>query len=728
MHCAGCVKTIEDAANAVPGVRSATVNFATGEAHFDVDPAGEFSAPRLQQALVERGYRLRPHRKIYRVSALDPSAVAGLEARLRSLPGVLAASANAVAGSVAVDVLGDSDPGILLRAEGFDPRPESLADRDAEGILLAWRTGVALVLSAVLMALMAAHLGSHALWALLAAPVQFGCGWPFHAGLLRSIRHGRADMNTLVSLGSSAAYFASPLFPMPYYDGAAMIIAVVLLGRLLEHRARSGSRRAVEALLELAPSKDLKPGDERFVKPGERFPADGVVVQGSGPVDESMLTGESLPVDKSPGCRVIGGTLNRSGALLVRFDRTGDDAVLAQIVRHVRRAQAGKPVSQRTADAVAAVFVPFVVALSIAVALGWLLSDPSRSLLRAVSVLVVACPCAFGLATPMAVLAATLQAARRGLLFKDAVALEAAGRLRRVILDKTGTLTQGRPAVVGVEGADPGRVIRVAAAVERGSEHPLARAIVEKAGPGPVVSDFEARPGLGAVGVLDGREAAVGNRVFFGYLGLDPGPPAPEGRSAVHVAEGGRTIGRIDLADPLRPEARGVVEALRDRGLHPFLLSGDDAAVVEAVAGDLGIAEFKGGVMPQDKADVVAAFQKCGTVAMVGDGINDAAALARADLGVAMHRGSDAALESADLLLLRSGLGGLVEAIDLARRTRRVIRQNIAWAIGYNALLIPVAAGWLEPWGLRLDPMLAATAMALSSLSVTANSLRLSGR
>jgi len=736
MHCAGCVKAIEDAARGVPGVRGASVNFASERASLEIDP-DSFRAAALQQALRDRGYRAAPERRAWRVRGLDASAVASLEDRLRSLPGVAAASANPAAGTVAVDLLFGDEVEDLLRRQGLAPEAEAFLERDAEGRALAVRAAAALVLAGLVMALQMLHAGPPWLWALLAAPVQFWAGWTFHAGLLASVRHRRADMSTLVSLGTNVAFFSGLAGGPAYYDTAAVIIAVVLLGRFLERRARRGTRRAVEALLELAPRADVKPGDERLVRPGERFPADGLVLEGSGAADESMLTGESDPVDKSPGSRVLGGTLNRTGALRVRFDRTGEDSVLAQIVRVVRETQGTKPSVQRLADAWAARFVPIVLVLAAATLAGWAWAEPAHALPAAVAVLVVACPCAFGLATPAAVMVASGAAARRGILFKDAEVLEAIGRLDLVVFDKTGTLTLGRPAVTGVVPA-PGfareDVLRLAAAVERSSEHPLARAIVAAAPDGPAAPGFEARPGLGALATLDGREVVVGNRAFFLLLGINYAPlqhdltaAAAQGETVALVADGGRFAGLLALSDPPRPEAARVVAELRRLDLGVRLLTGDDASTAAAVARQVGIDldRVKAEVMPPDKAAALRELQAGGRVAMVGDGINDAPALAQADVGIAVHQGTDVAIEAADLVLVKSDLGRIPEALRLGRAARRTIHQNFAWAFGYNALLIPLAAGLLRPWGVELDPMAAAAAMALSSIAVVLNSLRL---
>ena len=728
MHCAGCVKTIEETARTVPGVDDARVNFASEQASLDVDP-DKFRAPALQQALLDRGYRVVPRRVVYRVRGLDPSGIAALEQRLRALPGVFAASANYAASSVAAELMGDVDVAAFLRSQGLSPEPEEVHEHDTEVRDLTVKTVVAIVLAAAVMTLSMLHLGSPWLWMALTVPVQFWAGWPFHAGFLRSIRHFTADMNTLISLGTNVAFFASPFVAMPYYDTAATIIAILLLGRLLEKRARRGTRRAVEALLELAPRGDLKPGDERLVKPGERIPADGVVIDGAGAIDESMITGESLPVDKKPGDRVIGGTLNRMGALTVRFDRTGDDTVLSQIIRMVRQAQGTKPAAQRLADLWASRFVPIVLVIAAGTLAFWLWRDPRRALEATVAVLVVACPCAFGLATPTAIMVGAGRAARLGILFKDAQALEGLGGLFRMVFDKTGTLTEGRPAVTGIvpaPGFSKDEVLRLAAAVERASEHPIARAVVAAAPEGPMASDVEARPGLGVVGKLDGREIAVGNRPFFAILGVNFAPIQHDltasvlnGETAILVAVGDALAGMITVADPPRPEAAEVVKSLRAGSMKVAMLTGDDGTTAGAMAQRLGIDDVKPEVMPPDKAAAIREYQKEGPVGMVGDGINDAPALAQADVGIAVYRGTDVAIEAADVVLMKNDLTRTTRAVALSRATRRVIHQNFAWAFGYNVVLIPLAAA------LVLTPMMAAAAMAFSSITVVLNSLRL---
>jgi Cu+-exporting ATPase len=734
MHCAGCVQTIEGAARSVAGVRESAVNFATERATLEVDPDA-FRAPAFQQALRDRGYRALPRRVAWRVSGLDPSGVAHLEAKIRALPGVLAASANYALGTVAADLLFEADVEGVLRAEGLDPRPEETLVRDTEVRDLAFRTGVAILLAGVLMALSMTHHAPAWVQALLAAPVQFWCGWTFHRGFLLALRHFRADMNTLVSIGTTAAYVSGMVGAPPSYDTAATIIAVVLLGRLLELRARRGTRRAVESLLELSPRSDVKPGDRVLVRPGERVPADGVVVEGTGAVDESMLTGESNPVPKAPGARLLGGTLNRMGALTLQVERTGDDTILAGIIRRVRESQGTKPPVQRAADRWAGRFVPLVLGIAAVTFLAWFVLDRSRAIPMTVAVLVVACPCAMGLATPTAVVVAVGRAAHLGVLFKDAVALETTARLDRLVFDKTGTLTEGRPAVTGVhpaEGFSKEKVLSLAASVERSSEHPLAQAIVAGAPDGPRATDFEARPGMGAIARLDGQEIAVGSRAFMAKLGVNFAPlqhalttAVLHGETAVLVALDGAFAGLVTLADRPRTEASEVVRSLRSLGLGVSMLTGDDGTTAGSIAEQVGIREVKAEVLPGDKADAIREAQAAGRVGMVGDGINDAPALSQADVGFAVHAGTDVAIESADVVLMKNDLGRVVTAIRMARRARRVIHQNFAWAFGYNILLIPIAAGVFLRWGVALDPMMAAAAMAFSSIAVVANSLRL---
>ncbi|MBI2898981.1 MAG: copper-translocating P-type ATPase [Planctomycetes bacterium] len=775
MRCAGCVKTIEEECAKVPGVVEATVNFAAERARLAVHPR-DFRAPVLVRSLRDHGYRPATARVAFRIDGMDcPSCVQPLEEALRAVPGVVDASVNFGAGRGEVEYLpGSADPESLaaaIRKAGFAAKPESqaAAQTDDEMRSLRIRLAAAIPAAVAVMFLSMQHMifGRHlvphraAEWIQLAIalPVVYGCGAAFHLGMLRGLRRLAADMNTLVSVSTNAAVLYSAwavLAVRPtYFDTAVSIVAILLLGRALELRARRGTRDAVEKLLHLTPRTaevvrdgtpaevavaDVRVGDLLRVRPGETVAADGVVREGTSTASEAMLTGESRGVEKSPGARVIGGTLNGHGALVVEVDRTGKDTVLAQIVRLVEQAQGSKARVQRLADAWARRFVPGVIAVAAATFGVWLaLGRPIDGLVSTMAVLLVACPCALGLATPTAVMVATGRAAQLGILVKDAESLEAAAGLTQVMMDKTGTVTEGRLAVrdvVPAAGRTREEVLRLAAAVEKNSEHPIARAIREAAPPDvPEVAEFEARPGLGAVAKLDGRDLVVGNRSLMSYCGIDIKPitheishAAAAGRTPVLVAHGESLIGLVTLADRPRPEAAEALARIRALGLRVGMISGDDATTTGSIAGELGFTDAHGEVLPDGKAGLIRQLQGTGErIAMVGDGVNDAPALAQADVGIAVARGTDVAIESADLVLLRDDLRAVPAAIALSRRARAIMNQNFAWAFGYNALLIPLAAGVLRGVGLYVDPMVASGAMALSSITVVLNSLRLRG-
>jgi len=725
MHCAACVLTIEETARASPGVLRADVNFAEETASLDVE-AERFDPRSLDRALRDRGYRLHPQRLQFHVTGLDGPAER-VERDLASLPGVLAAQINAAAQALTLDTvpgLFDRAPAdALLTRAGLRVEPIAAAeDADDELRSIRVRALVALPAAALLMGLMLARIHLPWLDLAVASVVQLWAGLHYHVALLRGLRHLRADMNTLVSLGSTSAYvYSLAQFPHGrYFETSAMIIAIVLLGRWMELRARRGTRQAVRALAELAPKTatvvcdgresavpiaEVRPGDLVVVKPGERVPADGAVESGAGEVDESMITGESLPVKRAPGDPVIGGTVNRFGALRVRLSATGERTVLAQILRAVREAQGSKSPAQRIADRWASIFVPLVLGIAAATLAGWLVVDRAAALHATMAVLLVACPCALGLATPTAVIVATGRAAQLGLLLKSAEMLEAPARVTTVVFDKTGTLTAGRPVVRSFTSDE---VLRAAASVERSSEHPIGRAIAAAAPDVPAAPGFEARPGLGALA----GDLAVGSRAFMEILDVK----VDDRPGHVFVARGSTLLGSIEIADAPREDAKPVVEALRARGLRVVMLTGDDRATAGRVAAELGIDDVRAEVMPPDKA---AEVKKLRPAAMVGDGINDAPALAAADVGIAVAGGTDVAIESAGIVLVKGGLRKVVAAFDLSRAARRVMHQNFAWAFGYNALLIPLAALGL------LHPMMAAGAMALSSVTVVLNSLRL---
>ena len=622
---------------------------------------------------------------------------------------------------------------------------------------------------------------------LLATPVQFWAGRQFYSSAWGALKHGTSNMNTLIAVGTSVAYFyslaATLLHDRPFFDGAAAttyfdtstaIIGIVLLGRYLEARAKGRAADAIRALARLQPRtarlvrdghlvdvpvEDVLPGDEIVVRPGEKLPVDGEVIDGASWVNESMLTGESAPVQKSAGDQVFGATLNTTGGFRFRATCVGRDTALAQIVRLVEDAQASKAPIQRLVDVVAAYFVPTVIALAAVVFGVWYLVGPEpahvHAVLTAVAVLVVACPCAMGLATPTAIVVGTGKGAEQGILIRSAEALERAHAAQVVVLDKTGTLTTGRPTVTDVvaAGMDEGELLRIAASAEMGSEHPVAEAIVEAARSGgsePTLAEqFVAIPGKGVQATVNGIALLVGNVGLMQARGISldgladsAAKLSKQGKSTALVAVAGSARGVIAVADEVKEGAREAVEGLRRQGIQVVMLTGDDRATAEAVASEIGIDRVVANVPPGEKAREVQRLQLEGkTVAMVGDGINDAPALAQADVGIAMGGGTDVAMETADITLAGGDLRGVPGAIRLSKATMRTIRQNLFWAFAYNAALIPIAAGVLHPLfsggGVPepltpllgehgfLNPVLAAAAMAFSSVTVVTNSLRL---
>jgi Cu+-exporting ATPase len=609
----------------------------------------------------------------------------------------------------------------------------------------------------------------------LSTPVVLWGGWPFFQRGVASIRNRHLNMFTLIALGTGVAYAFSVfalLFPdalppavrthggMPpvYFEAAAVITALVLVGQVLELRARSQTSGAIRALLRLAPKtarrivdgRDedvpldaVQVGDLLRVRPGEKIPVDGVVVEGHSAVDESMLTGEPLPVEKSAGARVTGGTINGTGTLVIRAERVGNDTMLAQIVRMVSEAQRSRAPIQALADRVAAWFVPAVMLIAAATFVGWWLFGPEprlpHALVNAVSVLIIACPCALGLATPMSIMVATGRGARAGILFKNAEALETLHEVDTIVVDKTGTLSEGRPKLVSVEvvrGSEP-ELLRLAASLERASEHPLATAIVDGAKQRdltlvPVVG-FQSITGQGIRGRADGHDVLIGNRHLveklprFADVEARAAALRDQGQTVMFVAIDGELAGLIGVADPMKPTTKQAIAELHREGLRVVMVTGDNRATAEAIARQAGVDEVRAEVLPDEKAAIVQELQAAGhRVAMAGDGINDAPALARADVGIAMGTGTDVAIESADVTLVKGDLTGIVRAYHLSRATMRNIRQNLWFAFLYNSLGVPIAAGVLYPLsGLLLSPMIASAAMSLSSVSVIGNALRL---
>jgi Cu+-exporting ATPase len=699
------------------------------------------------------------------------SCVARVEKAIKAVPGVRDASVNLATERAAVQGDGLDMQAIVAAVEraGYAARPTGApaAPPPASRLPTWWPVAVAALLSLPLIApMLLAPFGIDWMmpgWLqlLLATPVQFWLGARFYRAGWKALRAGAGNMDLLVAIGTSAAYFLSlyQLLNMGgghlYFESAAVVITLVLLGKWLEGRAKHQTVAAIRALEALRPASAivrrdgrdtvvaldaLRAGDLMVVRPGERVPADGRVVEGASHLDEALLTGESLPVAKGAGDRVTGGAVNGEGLLLAEATAVGADSMLARIIRMVEDAQAAKAPIQRLVDKVSAVFVPVVLLISLVTLLAWGLAtgDWQQALLNAVAVQVIACPCALGLATPTGIMVGTGAAARHGILIKDAEALETAHALQMVVFDKTGTLTEGRPRVVALEGDDQGRLLALAAAVQQGSAHPLARAVTELAATRnvavPAASESAALPGRGVRARVDGATVWIGNRALLDEIGAGSAlPPALATAAARHEAAG-RTVswlareqggaivveGVLAFGDSLKPTSRAAIARLRDLGVDSMMLSGDNEGSARAVAEALGLTRWIAQVQPQDKADVVRGLMTEGrTVGMVGDGINDAPALAAAHVGIAMAGGTDVALHTAGVTLMRGDPLLVADAIDISARTWRKIRQNLVWAFVYNVVGIPVAALGL------LNPVLAGAAMALSSVSVVTNALLL---
>jgi P-type Cu+ transporter len=616
-------------------------------------------------------------------------------------------------------------------------------------------------------------------WAqfLLATPVVLWAGWPFFVRGWASVRNRSLNMFSLIALGVGAAYgyslvalFAPGLFPQTlrqdgavavYFEAAAVITVLVLLGQVLELRAREQTGSAIRALLNLAPKtarrihddgndeeiplEEVRIGDRLRVRPGDSVPVDGAVEEGRSAIDESMVTGESMPVDKEPGAKVIGGTINGTGSIVMRAEKVGADTMLARIVQMVAQAQRSRAPIQRLADIVSAWFVPAVILVAVVAFVAWMIWGPppafAYALVAAVSVVIIACPCALGLATPMSIMVGVGKGATSGVLIKNAEALERFEKVDTLVVDKTGTLTEGKPRVVAVapsEGFDEATVLALGASLERSSEHPLAAAVVASAKERGFelreVSDFSSVTGKGVIGAIDGRKVAVGNAALLGDLGIAATTLAAradelrrEGSTAIFVAVDGRAAGVIAVADPIKATTPAALAGLRADGVHIVMLTGDNRTTAQAVAAKLGVSDIEAEVLPEQKNAVVRRLRSEGhVVAMAGDGVNDAPALAEADVGVAMGNGTDVAMQSAGVTLVKGDLAGIARARALSRATMRNIRQNLMLAFVYNVLGIPIAAGVLYPaFGLLLSPVVAAAAMSLSSVSVITNSLRL---
>jgi Cu+-exporting ATPase len=802
MTCANCAATVERVLRATPGVADASVNFASERASVEIETK-EVDEQTLITRVRDAGYDVPTQTFDLALTGMTCANCAStIQRTLGSrVPGVVTASVNFATEHALVEAMaGVADRatltsavekvgfGVVDTSDGGEGEDDPEARARALEIQRQWRAfAVGMVFTLPLFAFsMARDFGlvgmwAHALWAnllmwALATPVQFYTGADYYRGAYKALRNRTANMDVLVALGSSVAYgwsipvlFAlgagsTQLGEHVYFETAAVILTLIKLGKLLEARAKGRTGAALRALLDLRPkvarrigadgSEEEVPqalirvGDTLRVRPGEAFPTDGDIIEGRSAVDESMLTGESLPVEKGPGDAVTGATMNRSGAVVVKATRVGKDTALARIVAMVREAQGSRAPIQALADRVAAVFVPAVLVIAVVTFTVWFLvidAGFTDSLVRLVAVLVIACPCALGLATPTALMVGTGRGAEAGILFRDASALERARSLATVVFDKTGTLTRGQPALVDVTpvaGWSEDQLVGIAAAAETGSEHPLGEAVVRGAAergirPASAQETF-ADAGRGIRALVGDQKVWVGSRRYLVESSIDPSPTDEaaaeqegQARTALRVAVDGVAVGVLGVSDVVKDGAAEAVSQLRAAGLDVVLLTGDNPHTARAVADQVGIDRVFAEVLPDDKAAVVRELQRSGPVAMVGDGVNDAPALATADVGIAMGTGTDVAVETADIALMGGELAAVPRALRLSAATLRTIRENLFWAFGYNVVLIPVAAGVLYPFESlpmmlrQLHPILAALAMAFSSISVVGNSLRL---
>ncbi len=795
MTCANCAITVEKGLRRLEGVSEATVSLALERAAVTYDPE-KVNLQDLQQQLERIGYGTAAAELELSITGMTcANCVSTVEKGLRKLDGVLEVSVNLATERARVRYL----PGSLRRADlvrqveriGYgvvdtdaDTEPEDAerAAREAEIRRQQQLFFVGVLFSLPLFLLSMARdfnlLGpwAHAQWVdgfmwALATPVQFYVGWQYYEGAAKALRNRTANMDVLVALGSSVAYLYSVFVTLRiapghvYFETAAAIITLIVLGKLLEARAKGQTSEAIKRLIGLRPKTarvihdgeeievpidSVQVGDTVVVRPGEKIPVDGIVLDGQGAVDESMITGESLPVEKAVGDPVIGATLNQLGRLKFQATAVGRQTALAQIIRLVEEAQASKAPIQRLADEVAAVFVPIVVVIALVTFAVWTLLVPGATwidaLIRLVAVLVIACPCAMGLATPTAVMVGTGKGAELGILFKNSAALEKAHQLTAVVLDKTGTITRGEPSVTDVipaEGYSVVDVLRLAASLERGSEHPLGHAIVRAAEAQALQlsepETFESITGQGVRGAVDGRSVLVGNlrlmeaeEVHLNGLAGKATEVQQQAKTAMWLAVEGRAAGIVAVADTVKDGSREAIAELRQLGLHTAMITGDNPATAQAIGKEVDLDTVFAEVAPGEKSEYVKRLQAEGhIVGMVGDGINDAPALAQADVGIAIGTGTDIALEASDVTLIRGDLRSVPEALRLSAATIRYIKQNLFWAFGYNVILIPIAAGVLYPFDWapdllrQLHPVLAAFAMAFSSVSVVTNSLRL---
>ncbi len=805
MTCANCATTIEKGLADTPGVEKAFVNLASEKASVEFDPA-KVNLTELKKTVDELGYGVATVKSIFPVQGMTCAmCVAHVEEALRAVPGVVSANVNLANEKATVEYIEGLDINELKKAvsdAGYELGSEAETIEDVTATArretgkLKLRFTVSAIITAIILLIMYIPGLMMQWWAgyamlVLATPVQFWAGWRFYKGAWGALKHRTTDMNTLVAVGTSAAYFysaavlllpglfqgISPDLLGMYFDTSAAIITLILLGRFLEARAKGQTSEAIKKLVGLRPDTatvirggkeekipidDVKVGDLILVRPGERIPVDGVIRKGYSSVDQSMITGESIPVEKKAGDTVIGATINKTGSFEFETTKVGKDTTLSQIIRLVEEAQGSKAPIQRLADVIAARFVPAVIGIAAVTFVIWYVFGPPPAItfafLNAIAVLVIACPCAMGLATPTAIMVGTGKGAEHGILIRNGEALEKASAIDTVLLDKTGTITKGEPVVTDIvvsREIEPDEALQLAASAERSSEHPLAAAIIKEAGEKRVEmlpsSDFNTIPGHGVTAKINGRDVFVGNLKLIQdknlrLNGLEQAANTlwEKGRTTMFLGVGDRVVGVIALADTIKPTTRKAIDEMHRMGIEVAMITGDNQRAADAIGQEAGVDRVIAEVLPENKAQEVKRLQQEGrTVGMVGDGINDAPALVQADIGIAIGTGTDVAIESADITLISGDLTGVPAAIELSKRTVRTIKENLFWAFFYNVILIPIAAGILYfffgarsvpvPAGLNfllgdygfLNPIAAATAMAFSSVSVVTNSLRL---